>query len=83
MCIYIYICICIYVYMMYIVSYIYMYIYIYIYRASSRPCACARLSIVLEAPIPKMSLGDETSLHVINIYSDKQQIQTISWRKEL
>ena len=26
------------------------------------------VSIVLEAPIPKMSLGDTTSLHVINIY---------------
>ena len=32
------------------------------------------LSTVLEAPIPKMSLGDKTSLHVINIYSDKQQL---------
>ena len=30
-------------------------------------------SIVLEAPIPKRSFGDKTSLHVISIYSDKQQ----------
>ena len=28
----------------------------------------AGISIVLEAPIPKMSSGDKTSLHVINIY---------------
>ena len=28
------------------------------------------VSIVLEAPIPNMSLGDKTSLHVISIYSD-------------
>ena len=27
------------------------------------------VSIVLEAPIPKMSLGDKTSLYVINIFS--------------
>ena len=30
--------------------------------------------IVLEAPIPNMSLGDKTSLHVISISSDKQQL---------
>ena len=37
-------------------------------------------SIVLEAPIPKMSLGDKTSLHVINTYSDKQQLShNIGW----
>ena len=34
----------------------------------------ALLSIVLEAPIPKMSLGDKTSLHVIHKYSDKQNL---------
>ena len=32
------------------------------------------ISIVLEAPIPNMSLGDKTSLHVISISSDKQQL---------
>ena len=32
------------------------------------------LSIVLEAPIPKRSFGDKTSLYVTNIYSDKQQL---------
>ena len=44
------------------------------------------VSIVLEAPIPKKSLGDKTSLHVINvyiyiyIYSDRQQLShNIAW----
>ena len=38
------------------------------------------LSIVLEAPITKRSLGDKTSLHVINVYSDKQQLShNIGW----
>ena len=37
-------------------------------------------SIVLEAPIPNMSLGDKTSLHVISISSDKQQLShNIGW----
>ena len=36
------------------------------------------VSIVLEAPIPKMSSGDKTSLHVLNIYSDKQQLSQLS-----
>ena len=38
------------------------------------------ISIVLEAPIPNMSLGDKTSLHVISISSDKQQLShNIGW----
>ena len=35
-------------------------------------CICINMSCgVLEAPIPNMSLGDKTSLHVISISSDK------------
>ena len=42
--------------------------------------ARSRLSIVLEAPIPNRSFGDETSLYVMNGSSDKQQLShKIGW----
>ena len=41
---------------------------------------CMEISIVLEAPIPKRSFGDETSPYVMNQSSDKQQLlHKIGW----
>ena len=71
----------IYIYV-YVCMYVYIYIYIYIIPAcpagappswSSWTGSSSRafISIVLEGPIPKMTLGDKTSLHVIDVSSDK------------
>ena len=75
--------------------YVYIYIYIErerergstaaVRRAPRRPAPSGpreslHRSIVLEAPIPNMSLGDKTSLHVISISSDKQQLSMASER---
>ena len=40
------------------------------------------ISIVLEAPTPKHSFGDKTSLYEINTYSDKQQTFARDWLAE-
>ena len=52
---------------LYIYIYVYTYIRIWFMQVFYIPG-------VLEAPIPNMSLGDKTSLHVISISSDKQQL---------
>ena len=61
-------------------KYYYGYYYYYYYRTRSRRIASLStrnppiLSIVLEAAIPKRRFGDETSLYVMNISSDMQQL---------
>ena len=89
MCIYIYIYIYIYIERE---REIYIYIYIYISleafsqgvvleaRRSAGEACREEAQYCFGAPIPKMSLGDKTSLHVISIYSDKQQLShNIGW----
>ena len=45
-----------------------------------RRARAAVVSIVSEAPFPKRSFGDKTSLYAIHIYSDKQQLShNVGW----
>ena len=84
---------CIYIYI-YINICVYIYIYIYIWEptedalvgnASGAACHTPHplhtaFSIVLEAPILKMSFGNKMSRYVVRIYSDKQQLShKIGW----
>ena len=50
------------------------------WRVCLLPNSCVFLGFVLEAPIPSRSFVDNTSLYVMNMYSDKQQLShKIGW----